>query len=107
MPPIMVTGGCGFIGCNLADRLAERGERVLVLDNLARAGVRENAQWLKSRHADLVTITSYNEWGEGTQIEPAGRGGRYESYAGAYGMFGRSAARAWRAPRSPHPVAPH
>ncbi|MGY3239634.1 CDP-paratose 2-epimerase [Bradyrhizobium sp. USDA 4472] len=55
--PVLITGGCGFIGCNLADRLAERGERVLVLDNLARAGVRENAQWLKSRHGDLITIT--------------------------------------------------
>jgi CDP-paratose 2-epimerase len=55
--PVLVTGGCGFIGCNLADRLAERGDRVLVLDNLARAGVRENAQWLKSRHGDRVTIT--------------------------------------------------
>jgi len=55
--PVLITGGCGFIGCNLADRLAERGEPVLILDNLARAGVRENAQWLKSRHADLVTIT--------------------------------------------------
>ncbi|SCB50504.1 CDP-paratose 2-epimerase [Bradyrhizobium shewense] len=54
--PVLITGGCGFIGCNLADRLAERGERVLVLDNLARAGVRENAQWLKSRHGDLITI---------------------------------------------------
>lgn len=54
---VLVTGGCGFIGCNLADRLAERGDRVLVLDNLARAGVRENAQWLKSRHGDRVTIT--------------------------------------------------
>ncbi|WP_265441322.1 NAD-dependent epimerase/dehydratase family protein [Bradyrhizobium sp. SEMIA] len=55
--PVLITGGCGFIGCNLADRLAVRGERVLVLDNLARAGVRENAQWLKSRHGDLITIT--------------------------------------------------
>lgn len=55
--PVLITGGCGFIGCNLADRLAERGDHVLVLDNLARAGVRENAQWLKSRHGDRVTVT--------------------------------------------------
>jgi len=55
--PVLITGGCGFIGCNLADRLAERGENVLVLDNLARAGVRENAQWLKSRHGDRVAVT--------------------------------------------------
>lgn len=45
--------------------------------------------------ADLVTITSYNEWGEGTQIEPAGHGGRYESYDGAYGLHGRAAQRAY------------
>lgn len=45
--------------------------------------------------ADIVTITSYNEWGEGTQIEPAGHGGRYESYDGAYGLHGRAAQRAY------------
>jgi glycoprotein endo-alpha-1,2-mannosidase len=45
--------------------------------------------------ADLVTITSYNEWGEGTQIEPAGHGGRYESYDGAYGLYGKAAQRAY------------
>ena len=45
--------------------------------------------------ADVVTITSYNEWGEGTQIEPAGHGGRYESYDGAYGTHGRAAERAY------------
>ena len=45
--------------------------------------------------ADLVTITSYNEWSEGTQIEPAGHGGRYESYDGAYGLRGRAAQSAY------------
>jgi CDP-paratose 2-epimerase len=54
--PVLVTGGCGFIGCNIADRLASRGNDVLVLDNLARAGVRENAQWLKSRHGERINI---------------------------------------------------
>ncbi|MGJ4995790.1 NAD-dependent epimerase/dehydratase family protein [Bradyrhizobium sp. HKCCYLS3077] len=54
--PIVITGGCGFIGCNLADRLATRGDNVLILDSLIRAGVRENAQWLKSRHGDRITI---------------------------------------------------
>src|SRR5947209_16334529 len=54
--PILITGGCGFIGCNLADRLAARGQTVTILDNLARSGVRENAQWLKSRHGERVSI---------------------------------------------------
>src|SRR3982075_2621364 len=56
--PILITGGCGFIGCNLADALAGRGDKVVAFDNLSRAGVRGNAQWLKSRHGDLVTIVT-------------------------------------------------
>jgi CDP-paratose 2-epimerase len=54
--PVLITGGCGFIGCNLADRLAAGGSNVLIVDNLARAGVRENAKWLKSRHRERIRI---------------------------------------------------
>src|SRR5690606_41381072 len=49
-------GGCGFIGSNIANALAERGESVRVVDNLARAGVQENAPWLKNRHGDRIDI---------------------------------------------------
>jgi CDP-paratose 2-epimerase len=56
--PILITGGCGFIGCNLADRLASSGAGVLVLDNLSRPGVRENAHWLKSRHGERIRIST-------------------------------------------------
>lgn len=44
--PILVTGGAGFIGCNLAARLAREGHRILILDSLARPGVDANLAWL-------------------------------------------------------------
>jgi CDP-paratose 2-epimerase len=55
-PHVLVTGGCGFIGCNLSDALAARGDNVLVLDSLARAGTKENADWLKRRHGERIAI---------------------------------------------------
>jgi len=49
-PYVLITGGAGFIGANLADRLAEEGQRVLVFDALTRPGVEQNLRWLKARH---------------------------------------------------------
>jgi CDP-paratose 2-epimerase len=52
--PILVTGGAGFIGCNIADRLASDGHRILVYDALSRPGVKRNLAWLKGRHGHLI-----------------------------------------------------
>lgn len=53
--PVLVTGGAGFIGCNIADRLAEQGEQVIVYDALARPGVERNLAWLEARHGAAIT----------------------------------------------------
>jgi len=45
--------------------------------------------------ADLVTITSYNEWQEGTQIEPARLQLGRRAYDGAWGRAGLPAQRAY------------
>jgi CDP-paratose 2-epimerase len=52
----LVTGGAGFIGTNVADRLASQGERVVIFDNLARPGVAANLAWLRERHGHLVQV---------------------------------------------------
>ena len=52
--PILVTGGAGFIGSNLADRLARDGYRVRIYDALVRPGVEANLAWLQHRHGGLI-----------------------------------------------------
>ena len=92
---------------------------------LRRNGLTYDSMWHAAiqADADVVTITSFNEWQEGTQIEPAappGRHGdyRYAGYNGAWGLGGKAAepayldrtaywAAAFRAARAPqrYPVA--
>ena len=45
---VFITGGCGFIGSHLAERLLERGDRVQVLDDLS-TGSMENIAHLVGR----------------------------------------------------------
>ena len=40
---VFITGGCGFIGSHLAERLLERGDAVTVLDDLS-TGSMDNTQ---------------------------------------------------------------
>lgn len=56
MKPILITGGAGFIGTNLADRLLSSGQHVILYDNVSRCGVRQNLEWLRAKHADELTI---------------------------------------------------
>ncbi|MFN7957757.1 MAG: GDP-mannose 4,6-dehydratase [Holophagaceae bacterium] len=46
---LLVTGGCGFLGSNLAEHGLHRGDEVTVFDNLTRRGSAENLAWLRSR----------------------------------------------------------
>jgi len=45
----LITGGAGFIGCNAAKRFMDRGDRVVVVDNLSRKGTDLNLAWLKEQ----------------------------------------------------------
>jgi CDP-paratose 2-epimerase len=57
MSGALVTGGAGFIGTNLADRLLGEGQRVRIVDNLSRPGVERNLAWLHERHGDRLQVT--------------------------------------------------
>jgi CDP-paratose 2-epimerase len=46
---ILITGGCGFIGCNAAQRFLQLGHSVTVLDNLSRRGSDQNLTWLRQQ----------------------------------------------------------
>ena len=54
--PILVTGGAGFIGCNLVDRLCREGHHVTLFDSLARPGVEANLAWLRSVHGGRIDV---------------------------------------------------
>ncbi|HYO78644.1 MAG TPA: NAD-dependent epimerase/dehydratase family protein, partial [Thermoanaerobaculia bacterium] len=53
---ILITGGCGFVGTNLAHRLLSEGQRVCVFDNLSRPGVERNLEWLRATHGDNLIV---------------------------------------------------
>ncbi|HEX9401234.1 MAG TPA: NAD-dependent epimerase/dehydratase family protein [Anaeromyxobacter sp.] len=51
---VLVAGGAGFVGANLAHRLLSSGTRVRILDNLSRPGVERNLAWLAATHGGLL-----------------------------------------------------
>jgi CDP-paratose 2-epimerase len=51
---VLIIGGAGFIGCNLAAHLAKAGKRVRVYDDLSRAGVDRNLAWLQRTFGERI-----------------------------------------------------
>jgi len=52
----LITGGAGFIGTNAAAYYLKKGNKVVVYDNLSRAGAKQNLNWLKKQGGDLVFV---------------------------------------------------
>lgn len=46
---LLITGGCGFLGSNLAAHALKRGDDLVVFDNLFRNGSLHNLQWLQDQ----------------------------------------------------------
>ncbi len=45
----LITGGCGFLGTNIAERLLLNNEEVIIYDNFSRLGSKFNYEWLKTK----------------------------------------------------------
>ena len=64
----LITGGSGFIGTNLAGHLTDRGDEVVIVDDLSRGGSELNAAFLEREHglsvnrvdvSDTTALTSF------------------------------------------------
>lgn len=45
----LITGGCGFLGSNIASQVLRQGDSLIVFDSLYRFGSCQNLEWLKSQ----------------------------------------------------------
>ena len=53
---ILITGGCGFIGSNLAAHYLAKGWEVVAYDNFSRPGAEKNAAWLGDQQNDRLQL---------------------------------------------------
>jgi CDP-paratose 2-epimerase len=58
----LITGGCGFLGSNIASEILKHGDELVIFDNLSRFGSYQNLEWLKDKgefnfiHGDIRNI---------------------------------------------------
>jgi CDP-paratose 2-epimerase len=45
----LITGGCGFLGSNIASAILKKNDELIIFDNLYRFGSMQNLEWLKSQ----------------------------------------------------------
>ncbi|MBT4121074.1 MAG: NAD-dependent epimerase/dehydratase family protein [Candidatus Magasanikbacteria bacterium] len=44
----LITGGCGFLGSNLSKEILQKGDELIIFDNLSRFGSEKNLEWLNT-----------------------------------------------------------
>ncbi len=73
---ILITGGAGFVGSNLANRLLNEGCDLTIFDNMSRSGGATNIEWLRKSHgadsfrlveADLSNFDALRDAADGAQ----------------------------------------
>lgn len=45
----LITGGCGFLGSNIASEILKRNDELIIFDNLYRFGSTQNLDWLRGK----------------------------------------------------------
>ncbi len=53
---VVIFGGAGFIGSNVAHSYLAEGRRVLIFDSLCRPGVEKNLLWLKGQYGSRLEV---------------------------------------------------
>ena len=64
----LITGGCGFLGSNLAFHAIRKGDEVVVFDNLERTGAVKNHQWLENISAKILCQGDIRNFGDVANI---------------------------------------
>ncbi len=84
MSEVLITGGAGFIGSNLALRLLREGHSVTVLDDLSRRGSEQNLAWLRAQFPALRFL-------QADVADPAAANRAVEGAARVYHLAGQTA----------------
>lgn len=68
---ILITGGAGFIGINVAAHYLAQDRRVVIFDNFSRAGTEQNLAWLRSRFGDRALVVRGDVRAPGERFQEA------------------------------------
>lgn len=80
--PVLIAGGAGFIGTNVAHRYLSAGVPVRIFDNLSRAGVEKNLAWLVERHGTKARV-QVGDLRDASAVRAAARGVSHVLHLGA------------------------
>lgn len=53
MVNVLIIGGAGFIGSNLANHFLQQKNNVTIFDNISRKGSEKNIEWLRKQHKNI------------------------------------------------------